>query len=203
MRPSGWTDAIRRRWRPACGCVAGAALVVLSAGACRELATLVDVAFPTAVPGLPGDRPWVSLPVNRWLTEPGIEPIAISACFAPACAAPAAVMMFRAHGPEGIRLAQAAADPARLVAQLKAGPRAPADRRGRRPPRALASAEPASEGGLTGYAIRLERPGGGRSAAGYVLAASRGGATTALVIVTPTPDEAARLARAVAPRLAD
>lgn len=203
MRPSGSTD------RPAAGgsrarrlAPLGAALwLVVSMGACRELATVADVAFPSAVPGLPSDQPWTSLPVRRWLTEPGIEPVAISACFAPACPSPAAVMLFRAQGPEAVRLARAAADPAALVASLERGPRAPPDRHGRRPPRSVVKAEPAGESGMTGYAVRIARPDGRRSAAGYVLAAERDGTTTALVIVAATPEAARQLARAVAPHL--
>ncbi len=176
-------------------------LLGLAAGACREIATVVDVAFPSTVPGLPSDQPWVSLPVRRWLTETGIEPLAVSACFAPACSEPAAVMLLRAQGRDAADLARAASDPAGLAAALNGGPPPPADRKGRKPPRARAAAEPEREGDLTGYSVRLARPDGRRSAAGYVLAAQRGDSVTALVIVAPTVEAARRLARSVAPHL--
>ena len=89
----------------------------------------------------------------------------------------------------------------RLVASLKAGPPGPPDRKGRRPPRSRVAAAPVQEGGLTGYSVRLARPDGRRAAAGYVLAASLDGTTTALVIVASTPEAAQRLARAIAPHL--
>lgn len=66
-----------------------AALLLLGIAGCREFGIVADVVFPSTVPGLPADRTWESLPLRRWLTDPGIEPVAISACFD--CPEPAVV----------------------------------------------------------------------------------------------------------------
>lgn len=201
MRPSASTDG--RPTLRLLGPAAAVLLLGLAAGGCRELATVADVTFPATVPGLPPDQPWVSLPVRRWLTETGIEPLAVSACFAPACSEPAAAMLLRARGRDAAELVRAASDPGGLAAALNGGPSPPADRKGRRPPRARAVAEPEREGEWAGSSLRLARPDGRRSAAGYVLTARRGDSVTALVIVAPTLEAARRLGRSIAPHLGD
>lgn len=182
--------------------LAACALLTLPLGSCRDLSTVMDVVFPSTVPGLPADQPWTSLPVRRWLTESGIEPAAISACLAPECREPAAVGLFRARGRDAVILQRAARDPAALVAALskRKAPLRPARRR-QAPVKARITAEPAQEGGTPGFVIRLARPDGSRAAAGYAVAVERQDVVTALVIVAATEAGARAIARSVIPQL--
>jgi hypothetical protein len=181
-----------------------AAALLLPLASCAELNTLVDVAFPQTVPGLPADQPWVSLPVRRWLTETAIEPVAISACIAETCREPSVAGLFRARGHQAAALRRAAGDPAALVAALTA--RRDADRRttaasrkGTQPARI--TAERANEGGPAGFVVRLSRPDGSRAAAGYAAAIEGAGRTDLLVIVAGSEGGARELARRIVPRL--
>lgn len=180
---------------------AAAAAIALPAG-CIDLALVGDIAFPSTVPGLPADQPWVSLPVGRWLTESAVQARAISACFAPECRPRAAVGLFEANGPEVDALARSLDDPAELVRILTAPPTGARAARGRVPvPAVKVAVEPRLEGGLSGYAVSLARRDGSRAAFGLVLASRRAGRLVILVIVAPDDGSARRLARDVAPHL--
>lgn len=182
--------------------LAACALLTLPLGSCRDLSTVMDVVFPSTVPGLPSDQPWTSLPVRRWLTETGIEPVAISACLAPECREPAVAGLFRARGPDAAALQRAAGDPSALVAALSK--RKPSIRRAdsrQAPARARIAAEPAQEGGLSGFVIRMVRPDGRGAAAGYVATVDARGVVSALIIVAQSEANARALARSIVPRL--
>lgn len=184
--------------------LAAIALLGLPLATCRDASIVMDVAFPSTVPGLPSDQPWTSLPVRRWLTKSGIEPVAISACLAPECREPAVAGLFRARGPDAAKLQQAARDPAALVAALttRRPPLRPARAR-QAPVKARITAEPAQEGEAPGFVIRLSRTDGSRAAAGYVVAVERHGVVSSLVIVAATEASARALARSIVPRLAE
>ena len=180
--------------RPAKAAIAAALALVVAA--CAELHTVADVVFPSTVPGLPAEGGWTSLPLRRWLTEEGIEPVAISACMD--CPEPAVAGLFRARGADAARLRAASGDPAALVAALT---RAPGGRAKRPGMRARVAAEAAQEGGRPGYLVRLSRQDGSRRAAGYVATVEQAGATQVLVIVATSEASARRLARGIIPRL--
>lgn len=173
-----------------------AAALALTLAACADLGTVADVVFPSTVPGLPADGAWTSLPLRRWLTESGIEPVAISACMD--CVEPAVAGLFRARGQEAAALRAAARDPAALVSMLA---RAPGGRARKPAMRARVTADAASEGGRPGYLVRLTRTDGSRQAAGYVTTVDEAGAVQILVIVAASEASARTLARSIVPKL--
>lgn len=173
-----------------------AGALAASLGSCAEISTVADVVFPSTVPGLPGDQGWDSLPLRRWLTEPGVQPVAISACFG--CRSPAVAGLFQARGRDAAVLRAAASDPRALLASLTRGSSA-SRRRGRRLSRVHADVVKAQEGGVPGLAIRLKR--GRGSVGGYVATVERSDTTRILVIVAASEAEARNLARGILPRL--
>lgn len=176
----------------------GGALALLAVSGCLDLGLVGDVAFAPRVPGLPADQPWVSMPVGAWLTGSGVEPRAISACFAEACQPRAVVALFRAEGAEARALARVLDDPAAL-SRAVAGRRRPGARPVPPGRAADVTVERRQEGPLSGVAIRLARRDGSRPAYGYALAARRGDALAGLLVVAETEDGARRLAREAAP----
>lgn len=173
-----------------------AATLALGVASCRQLGIVADVVFPSTVPGLPADQSWESLPLRRWLTETGIEPVAISACFS--CPEPVVAGYFRARGADGVALRRALANPAallsgRTVGKVRRSPRV-------RPGLARVAAQPAQEGGLAG-ALMVATGSRGRRAAVYGMVVERAGVTSAVVIVAVSEEAARRIARGVAPNL--
>jgi hypothetical protein len=178
-----------------------AASMLAATAACSDLDRLLDYAFPPTVPGLPGEEPWVALPIGGWVTEGGIEARAIAACFSPACPERAAVGLFRAEGREAALLSEIVADPERLKRGL-----AENDRHDRSPKRRHLRTEvavaPLREGALAGFALRLARPDGSHAAHGIVLARREQRSTSFLVVIGETEEAARRIALAVAAQLA-
>ncbi len=176
------------------------ALAALGTAGCVDLGLARSVAFPPDIAGLDGGQPWVRLPVDSWVTEGGIQPLAIAGCFAPGCAPQAAVGLFRAQGGEAERLARAADDPQRLARALldgKPGPR----RLGTAPKAQVATAaERLTEGRWRGFSLHLSRKDGSRGAHAAILTSSAGGALTVVMVIAAAPDAAIRLARDVAAR---
>lgn len=167
---------------------------------CADLGLLGDIAFAPAVPGLPADGSWVSLPVGAWVIESGVTPLAISACFEATCQPRAAVGLFRAAGPDADALAAGLADPG-TVTGLLAGP---GRRRGLRPSRRAAgppSVEGRRVGTMTGYALRIARPDGSREAVEIVLSSRSAAGLTLLIVVSDSLEGADRIARDVAIQL--
>lgn len=174
--------------------LAGMALGAL--GGCLDLGSLRDIAFPPTVPGLPPDRPWQPLPVGVLMSESDVEAVAMAVCSPPGCGPEAVVGVFRARGSSGEQLVAEVADPARLVRSL-AERRAP--RGGRTPAaRAVMDSEPLRIGAFDGLVLRMTRPGRIQAAYGIALTARRGGAATIVIVVSPSEDEARRIARDVA-----
>ncbi|NNM73500.1 hypothetical protein [Enterovirga aerilata] len=180
--------------------VAAAAASSLALAACLEVGLASSVAFPPDVPGLDAGQPWLRLPVDAWVTEGGIEPVAIAACFASSCSPPAAVGLFRARGTAAERLAAAAAEPQRLVRALLEGRPRPRSLGSAPRPKITAAAEPLREAGWRGFTLHMARQDGSRPAYAAVLTRMAGGAATAVVVVAAAPDAAQRLAREVAAR---
>ena len=177
-----------------------AVFAALGAAGCLDLGLARSVVFPPDIPGLDNAQPWVLLPVDSWVTDGGIQPIAIAGCFAPACAPEAAVGLFRAQGAEAERLARVAEDPQRLARALleaKLHPR----RLGTAPKAQVAtSAERLAEGRWRGFSLHLSRKDGTRGADAAVLTSSAGGTLTVVMVIAAAPDAAIRLARDVAAR---
>jgi len=178
--------------RPRAALLAGA--LAASLGSCAEIGTAVDVVFPSTVPGLPNEEGWDSLPLRRWLTEPGLQPVAISACFR--CPNPAVAGLFQASGQDAA-LRRAVSDPRALLASLTRD--TPAARRGKRASRTRVDVLKAQEGGVPGLAVGLSR--GRRRAGGYIATVERPEAMQVLVIVAASEAEARKLARGIVPRL--
>lgn len=165
-----------------------------------DLELIADAAFPAAVPGLPADRPWTSFPVATWVVDGGLTVQAIAACFPPTCAPPAAVALLRARGPPAAELALALDEPKRLERYLRTRMQArllP----GRADTAALITVEPRREGAWPGFAVRMARRDGTRTAAGFVLARRDPTGLTLVLVIAADEDSAARLARSVAPAL--
>jgi hypothetical protein len=178
--------------------LAGALLAVaLGLAGCAEIGLARSVAFAPDIAGLDGSQPWVRLPVDSWVTEGGIEPVAVAGCFTSACSPPAAVGLFRARGAAADRLARIAADPERLVAALlQAKPRPAAAARPRA--KVSAAAERLREGdGWRGFLLHLTRQDGSAGAHGAVLTRMAGGSLAVLIVVAPSGEAALRTAREV------
>lgn len=191
--------AVRRRLTAA---LAAAALLPLAN--CLDIAFVADVAFPAAVPGLPTDQPWVSLPIGAWVIESEVEARAISMCVSPECRPQAAIGLFRATGSARVRLAELAGRPDALLRELAERPaRRMARRSGpaRPVPAASVTVEARREGAAQGFVGRIARPDGSREAAIAALARPRSEALAIVVVIAPTQDAAWRLARTVAPHL--
>lgn len=190
MAADGWSLAGRA------GMAALVTAGLVGVGGCLELSLVREVAFPEIVPGLAAEQPWIHLPVGAWVTEGGIAPRAIAACFDPACAPQAAVAVFVAEGPDAQRLDAVAARPERLVRSLSER-RAPKGK-AKPPPDTEARATPFRTGGYAGFAIRIARRDGGKSAAGVALTSRQGRRTRVILVVTSDEDAARRIARDVA-----
>jgi hypothetical protein len=177
-----------------------AAFAALGAAGCVDLGLARSVAFPPDIPGLDNGQPWVRLPVDSWVTEGGIQPLAIAGCFAPSCAPQAAVGLFRAQGAEAERLARVAEDPQRIARALPEGKPRPR-RSGSAPkPQITTGAERIQEGAWRGFLLHVSRKDGSRSAFSATLTRSAGTALTVVVVVSATEDAARRIARDVAAR---
>ena len=180
------------------GVAAGLSLLALAG--CAEINTVADVVFPSSVPGLPSGEAWTSLPIRRWLTDErrGIEPVAVSVCFTPACAEPAVAALFRAQGAEAEALRKAATDPTTLLASLRQRPV-----RSARPtrPDVRVVVRQVEEAGRSGLLVELARANGTQPAAGFAATVEQGGSTQVLLIVAPSEAAARRIARNVLPRL--
>ena len=176
-----------------------AALGLLALAGCAEINTVADVVFPSSVPGLPSGEAWTSLPIRRWLTDDGgVQPVAISVCFTPACAEPAVAALFQAHGAEAAALRKAALEPAALLASLRQRP----GRHTRRDrPTVRVAVRRVEEAGYPGLLVEMARTNGTQPAAGFAAIVERGGATQVLLIVAPSESSARRIARGVLPRL--
>ena len=170
----------------------------LGLGGCLEGGLASSVAFPPDIPGLAPDQPWVRLPVDAWVAEGPVEAAAIAGCFAPGCAPPAAVGLFRARGREGERLVRLAEDPERLAKAVLEGKPRPKGATARPRPPVAASAERLRENGWRGFSLHLGRIDGTRTAHAAVLTRQTGGTVTMVIVVSPAADGALRLAREVA-----
>lgn len=177
--------------RPAIWLGAGA---LLGLSGCLDLALISSIAFPPTVPGLDPQQSWVSLPVSSWVTEGSVEAAAIAGCFD--CASPAAVGLFRASGPAGAELLREASRP-EAVAALLLRKQAGKIEAKRAPPAVATAVEPVSEGGWTGFAVRLARSDGSKSATGVALARRGRSGVTVLLVVAGTDQVARRIAREV------
>lgn len=164
---------------------------------CLDLTLVGDIAFPPTVPGLAVDQPWVTFPVGSWVQEGSVQASAIAACFAPACGPQAAVALFRATGAEAVRLREIARDPGQLVRALAATRPTKVGREMRAVTSAVSS-EPLRDGAAQGFALRIARADGSHAAFGAVLASERPGTLTVVVVVSPSPEGAKRIAREVA-----
>ena len=180
--------------------VLAAAFCGLGLAGCVDLDLTSSVAFPPDVPGLDISQPWVRLPVDAWVSEGGIEPVAIAGCFAPSCSPPGAIGLFRARGSVAERLAREAGEPGRLARALMEGKPRQTVRATAPRPKIAADAEPLREGAWRGFALHLSRQDGSRAAHAAVLTRMAGGVLTALVVVAPAADAALRLARDVVAR---
>lgn len=179
---------------------AAAALPLLALAGCAEINTVADVVFPSSVPGLPSGEAWTSLPIRRWLTDErrGIDPVAVSVCFTPACAEPAVAALFRARGAEADALRKAALDPRTLLASLRQRP----FRHTRRDrPNVGVTVRQVEEAGRPGLLVEMARANGTQPAAGFAATVEQGGSTQVLLIVAPSEAAARRIARSVLPRL--
>lgn len=179
---------------------------VLGLTGCLDTGLLAETAFPPRIAGLAPDQPWVPLPVGSWITESGIQPEAVAACFAPSCEVRALVARFRAQGAEAAQLARVVDDPGRLARELTAPARPrPRTTGARERPAAPASPEERAVVSVTrlkdpsgrGLLVRMSRPDGSRPAYGVVLSAGGPGGVTALLVVASSEDGALRLAREV------
>jgi len=193
----------RRSTSLLCATVLGISAYLGLAG-CVDTGLLVDAAFPTRIAGLSPDQPWVALPVGSWITESGIEPVAVAACFAPACEVRALVAKFRARGQDAAQLALMADDPGRLARELAAPPRPRSSGARARQvapvspeQRAIVSVSRLKERSGRGLLVRMSRPDGSRPAYGVVLSAGGPGRLTVLLVVASAEEGAVRLAREV------
>ncbi|MBV9077971.1 MAG: hypothetical protein JO048_10855 [Methylobacteriaceae bacterium] len=184
------------RLGPALRAAVLAALSVALAG-CIDLGLARSVVFAPSVPGLPADERWTPLPVDSWVTEGAVRPLAVSACFASACPEPAAIGLFLAEGQAGRSLSEALASPDRVL-ELLAGRAASERRRAKPPPRLLRSAEPLRAGAYSGELVRATRRDGSGAAILAALTRPAGDGVFVLLIVAPNEDRVRRLARAVA-----
>lgn len=194
--------------RPPLVFAAAALAGALGVAGCIDLGLVSDIVFAPTVPGLPADQPWVSLPVNTWVTEGGIRADAMAGCFSSACTAPAAVGLFTATGSDGRVVASLAADPTRL-ARFLAEPPKPDPRiarsKGTRPPRPVPKVDVAvqrlasTQG--SGFLVRMTRADGVNPAFGVVIARPHGGATTFVLVVSGSEEAARQLAQDVAARM--
>lgn len=182
--------------------LAGAAVLLAAQASCIELgrldvALLADAAFPAAVPGLPADRTWTSLPLGTWIADGDLAVQALSACLAPDCAPVAAVTILRARGSRAGELARILDDPSRLQSDLAGRFRSRRFRPGRVPPETTVAVERRR----TGFAVRLARTDGTRPAFGHVLARRERGQLGIVVVIAADAAEAERLAGAVVSHL--
>ena len=185
--------------RVALGAVLGAAAAGLAG--CLDTGLLSDVAFAPQVAGLSPAQPWTALPVDSWIAESGIEPVAISACLS-GCEVRAVVARFRARGPDAAILARLVENPAPLLRALSAPPRTSrTSGTGRAKPvpperRAVATVTrlPGPDA-ARGLLIHLARPDGTRPAYGAVLATGSPEDLSVLLVVTDTEGATLRLAR--------
>lgn len=181
----------------------GAVLAVVAAisaalAGCIDLGVMRGVAFPPGLDGLSPDQPWLLLPVGVWVTEGEIEARAVAGCLAPACAVQAGIGLFEARGRAASDIAARIARPdefARDMARIRLGSRANS------PVPSEVAVERIREAGHDGVAVRIARRDGSRAAYGIVLAASRPGSTTVLMVIAPTPEGARRIARETAANL--
>jgi hypothetical protein len=165
-----------------------AGVLLLAVGGCAQVNTALDVVFPATVPGLPADS-WQSMPVRRWLTGDGIEPLAISACFAHACREPALAGLFRVGGREAVSARRVITDPRALQAELR--PRRPS-RHG-----VTVAVERTGEG----LSVRMNRGDGRRPAGGHATFVERDGWTLIVLTVATTEEKARALAAGIAAAL--
>lgn len=182
------------------GAAAAGALGAISAAlvGCVDLGFMRDVAFPPGLQGLAPDQPWLLLPVGIWVSEGEIEARAVAGCLAPGCAVQAGIGLFEARG-------RAASDIAARIAHPGEFARDMARTRLRSGAKSRVTSEVAveriREAGHDGVAVRIARRDGSRAAYGIVLAASRPGLTTVLVVIALTPEGARRIARETAANL--
>ena len=181
-----------RRW----AVLGSAFLLAATATGCADLSLFAEAAFPPAVPGLPPDAQWLSLPIGPWLTEGGVEARAISACLAVDCPQPAAAAVFTARGARAAELARALDDPAGLARELARRMRArPAPVRERAQ---TVVVEASRDSGLSGYAVRLARSDGSRPAVGLVMGRRDEGAITVVLVIAAEEAVARATIRAIA-----
>jgi hypothetical protein len=177
-----------------------AALAALGTAGCLDIGLARSVVFPPDIPGLDRGQPWVRMPVDSWVTEGGIQPLAIAGCFAASCSPAAAVGLFRAQGAEAERLARVAEDPQRLARALLQGKPRPRNLGSAPRPKVAAAAERIREGGWRGFSLHLARQDGSRGAHAAVLTRGTGGTLTIVLVVSAAEDAALRIARDVAAR---
>lgn len=181
----------------------GAALAAVAAVSaalvgCIDLGFVRDVAFPPGLQGLAPDQPWLLLPVGVWVTEGEIEARAVAGCLALGCAVQAGIGLFEARGRAASDIAARIAHPdefARDMARIRLGSRANS------PVPSEVAVERIREAGHEGVAVRIARRDGSRAAYAVVLAASRPGSTSVLMVIAPTPEGARRIARETAANL--
>lgn len=180
------------------GAAALLAAAAVGLGGCLDGGLASSVAFPPDIPGLVPDQPWVRMPVDAWVADGPVEAVALAACFSQSCAPQAAVGLFRARGREGERLARIADDPERLARAVLAGRPRPRGAAARPRPPVAASAERIREAGWRGFSLHLGRRDGSRGAHAAVLTRQAGGTVTVVMVVSPAPDGALRIAREIA-----
>lgn len=188
--------------------VAALAFGLPALAGCLDLTLITEIAFAPTVPGLPPNQPWVTMPVNAWVTEGGVRAEAMAGCFAEACTPRAAVGVFRADGSDAAAVARVLADPellARFLAEPEKRPRRMTARSKPASPapvrRAAVSVQRLAAGTGPGFVLRMAQADGSRPAFGVVVARPRGGGTSFVLVVSGSEDAARRLAADVAARL--
>jgi hypothetical protein len=177
-----------------------AAAVALGLAGCVDMGLARSVAFPPDIPGLEAGQPWVRLPVDSWVTDSGIEPVAIAGCLATSCSPPAAVALLRARGREADRLARAAENPEGLARALLEPRKRPRNLGSAPRPEVASAAERIREGAWRGFSLHLARRDGSRGAHAAVLTRTEAGTLTVVIVVAPAADGALRIARDVVAR---